>query len=107
MTARTTTSTPAPGRRKPGFGGRSRREVLSRSVAGILAGYGLAAASAACVAVLLPGEKADAALTGTMLSFLVYTAAIIWAYAAASPRRAWAGILLPAALFLALFLLLR
>jgi hypothetical protein len=82
----------------------TRLNVLSRTVAGVVAGYGMSALLAACLAVMLPGDKAEAVLTGTLISFLVYTAAIIWAYAAASHWRAWVGVLVPAALFGALFL---
>jgi len=101
-------ATPAtPAKSKAGADAKARLDILSRTIAGLLAGYGMSALSAACLAVMLPGEKADAALAGTLLSFLFYTAAIIWAYAAASHWRAWAGILIPAALFGALFLILR
>ena len=92
---------------KAGTDAHSRIHMVSRTVAGIVAGYGMSALCAACLAVCLPGEKADAALTGTLTSFLVYTAAIIWAYAAASHWRAWVGVLVPAALFGALFLAFR
>lgn len=103
-----TVATPtAPAKAKAGADAQTRLDVLSRTLAGVLAGYGMSALCAACLAVCLPGEKADAALTGTLVSFLVYTAAIIWAYAAASHWRAWVGVLVPAALFGALFLAFR
>lgn len=103
-----TVATPtASAKAKAGTDAKSRFEMVSRTMAGIFAGYGMSALCAACLAVCLPGEKADAALTGTLTAFLVYTAAIIWAYAAASHWRAWIGVALPAALFGGLFLAFR
>lgn len=84
---------------------RHRWVVASRALAAILGGYGLAALSAAALAVFLPLSRADATLTGTMLSFLVYACAVVWVFAARTATRAWLGLLLPsAALGMALWL---
>lgn len=74
------------------------QNVVSRVVAAALGGYGLIYAFTACVTLLLPLSKSEAALTATMLSFVLYTGAILWAFAASTPRRAWIGLLAPAAI---------
>lgn len=84
---------------------RHRWMVTSRAVAAVAGGYVLAALSAALLAVILPLPRADATLTGTMLSFLVFACAVIWVFAARTATRAWVGLLLPsAALGLAVWL---
>lgn len=103
-----TVATPtASAKARAGTDANPRIDMISRTIAGVFAGYGMSALCAACLAVCLPGEKADAAQTGTLTAFLVYTAAIIWAYAAASHWRAWIGVAVPAALFGTLFLAFR
>lgn len=77
--------------------GRYRLAVASRSLAAVIGGYGCAAAFAAALAVALPLARSEAVLWGTMLSFAVWSLAVIWAFAARSAGRAWLGILLPAA----------
>lgn len=47
---------------------------------------------------MLPEPKADAVLTATLLSFAIYTLAILWAFAARTARLAWLGLLVPTAL---------
>lgn len=79
--------------------------VASRALAAIVGGYTVAALSASALAVFLPLPRADATLTGTMLSFLVFACAVIWVFAARNATRAWLGLVLPAAaLGLALWL---
>lgn len=72
--------------------------VSSRIVAAALGGYGLSYAFTACLTLLLPFSKSEAALTATMVSFILYTGAILWAFAASTPRRAWIGLVVPAAI---------
>ena len=74
---------------------RHRWMVTSRAVAAVAGGYVLAALSAALLAVILPLPRADATLTGTMLSFLAYALAVMWAFAARHALRAWTGLLAP------------
>ncbi len=83
---------------------RYRFAVLSRAAAAILGGYLLASAAAACLAVWLPLQRADAVVTAQMLSFVFYTCGVIWVFATRDAWRAWAGLLAPAALLGALFL---
>ncbi|PZP60799.1 MAG: DUF3649 domain-containing protein [Pseudoxanthomonas spadix] len=82
----------ASGFRRPWVG------VLSRSLAAIFGGYALAASTGAFLAVALPIARSQAVLTGMLLAILVCACAALWAFAAASAWKAWAGILVPTAL---------
>lgn len=74
------------------FGGLA---IASRALAGLAGGYALAAFFATTLALLSGGGRAEAAHAGAVPSFLVLTAAILWAFAARSALRAWLGIILP------------
>lgn len=69
-------------------------EMLSRIVAAIVGGYGFTYAFTAALARVLPVDKVDALISATLLSFAVYTGAVLWAFACRSARRAWAGLAL-------------
>lgn len=69
--------------------------VASRAIAGILGGYALAAFFTTTVALLARAPREEAALLGAVPSFLVFAAAIVWAFVARTAARAWAGIGLP------------
>lgn len=58
--------------------------VLERIAAAIFGGYALANLLPIVLARWLPGARADAVLTGLLLSFVVYVVAILWAFAAPS-----------------------
>ena len=79
---------------------RYRWAVVSRTIAAFGAGYVLSAAFAAALGlgcVQWAGmARADAVTLSTMLSFVVYALAVLWAFACANARRAWVGILAPA-----------
>lgn len=68
-----------------------KRDVVSRVCAAIFGGYVAAAALSVLLARLLPLAKASAVTTAIMATPLLYLAAILWAFAARSPSRAWAG----------------
>lgn len=68
--------------------------MLSRIVAAVLGGYAFTYAFTAALARLLPLDPVDALIVATVLSFAVYTGAILWAFACRSARRAWAGLAL-------------
>jgi hypothetical protein len=74
----------------------ARQDVVARVVAAALGGYVLTYAATACLALLLPLPKTEAVLTATMLSFIIYTSAILWAFAASTPIKAWLGLVVPA-----------
>ncbi|MCO6417751.1 DUF3649 domain-containing protein [Siccirubricoccus sp. KC 17139] len=75
--------------------------VLSRILAAVVGGYALGALVAIACALLLPFARSEAVITGMMLSFAAYAGAVLWAFAARSAWRAWAGLLLPALLLAA------
>ena len=90
------------------LGGRLKKlswqNVTSRVAAAALGGYVFTYAATACLTLLLPLHKTEAVLTASMLSFTLYTAAILWAFAAPTPGRAWLGLLAPAAVCAAIAL---
>jgi len=69
-----------------------KRDVVSRVCAAIFGGYVAAAALSVLLARLLPLSKASAVTTAIMVTPLLYLAAMLWAFAARSPSRAWAGL---------------
>ncbi|MGD1877524.1 MAG: DUF3649 domain-containing protein [Kiloniellaceae bacterium] len=78
-----------------------RLDVLSRCLAAVLGGYGLAVLTAVSVlptAARWPALRAEAVLAGTMASFVVWTGACLWVFAARSAARAWGGLCLVAVL---------
>lgn len=72
--------------------------AISRAGAAIVGGYAFASTAATLLALGLPLPPVDAVVTATLLSFVFYTGAALRAFAAPSARRAWAELLLPAAL---------
>ena len=73
----------------------ARAPLVSRIIAAMFGGYGLASL-AAVAATALPGPPSEGVLIGMMLSFVVYTCAVIWVFAVRSAWRAWAGLLIAA-----------
>lgn len=66
--------------------------LVSRIVAAVLGGYGLAALTSVA-ALALPIDRTQAVVTGMLASFIVYACAVIWVFAVRSARRAWLGLL--------------
>ena len=83
---------------------RYRLGVAVRALTAIVGGYLLSALAAACLALALPTTRLEAAVTGTLLAFVVYPGAVVWVFAARSARRALLGIALPCAALGALVL---
>jgi len=75
---------------------RHRIEVMTRAVAGIGGGYVLSSLCAAALALFLPLARAESVITGTLASFVIYTCAVMWAFAARSAAWAWGGLAAPA-----------
>lgn len=71
--------------------------IISRVIAAILGGYALSAIAAVFISYLLPLQRADALMTGILLSFAIYTGAVIWVFAARTSVIAWLGLLAPSA----------
>ncbi len=76
---------------------RHRWAVVSRAIAAIAGGYVLAALCSTALALWLPLARAEAVTTGALASFAVYAGAVMWAFAARTAGRAWAGIGWPCA----------
>ncbi|WP_233238248.1 DUF3649 domain-containing protein [Bordetella sp. LUAb4] len=70
--------------------------LLSRIVAAIVGGYGLAALFSVAV-LALPMTRPQAVLTGQLASFALYAGAVVWVFAVRSAWRAWVGLLVVAA----------
>jgi hypothetical protein len=70
--------------------------VAMRIIAAVVGGYALAHSLPIAIAAVMPITKA--ALFAIQGSFLVYTAAVIWVFAARNARAAWLGLLVPTAL---------
>jgi hypothetical protein len=73
----------------PGY----RLAVLSRVAAAVVGGYALAAILPILLSRVLPLPKAEAVLTAVLLSFVVYTCAILWVFAVRTAGRAWSGLM--------------
>ena len=61
-------------------------------MAALLGGYLFTYALTAAVARLLPLDRVDSLLIASLASFIFYTLAILWAFAARDAWRAWAGV---------------
>jgi len=84
-----------------------RWSVASRVGAAVLGGYALAAFFASTVSLLVRHPREEALHLGTLPSFLVFLAAVLWAFASRSAWRAWLGILIPLSLLALLTWLLN
>ncbi|WP_312440098.1 DUF3649 domain-containing protein [Janthinobacterium sp.] len=69
--------------------------VASRGVAAIVGGYVLAALVTMLLSVSLPMARSEAVMTATLLSFTIYTCAVLWVFATGTALRAWLGLLIP------------
>ena len=56
--------------------------VFARAMAAVFGGYAFTYAFTACLARLLPLERIDALLVASLPMFVVYTLAVLWAFAA-------------------------
>ncbi|MET4575498.1 iron transporter [Ottowia thiooxydans] len=79
-----------------------RWSVASRVAAAALGGYALSSVATVLLGLVWPAPKAQAVLWATMLSFVVYTVAVIWAFYTRSASRAWMGMALGTAVCTAL-----
>jgi len=80
--------------------------VATRSVAAIVGGYVLAALVTMLLSVSLPMARSEAVMTATLLSFAIYTCAVMWVFATRSALRAWLGLAIPAAVIAAILQLM-
>ena len=84
-----------------------RLAVASRVIAAAFGGYALASAATVLLALVWPGPQPQALLWASMLSFAIYSVAVIWVFVARSATRAWVGIVLITAVVAALAWLLK
>ena len=82
---------------------RLRVSVAMRTLAAVIGGYALASLAAALLGLMLPMDRVDAVMTGTMVAMVVFPCAVMWSFAARSAARAWAGLLVPIAVLGAVF----
>jgi hypothetical protein len=68
--------------------------IVSRSLAAILGGYLIANLVGIAATSIAYAPQAEGILIGMTLSFAIYAAAAIWAFAARSAKQAWGGLLL-------------
>ncbi len=66
--------------------------IAARTMLAVLGGYAFTYAFTAAFARLLPLDPVDAIATASLLSFVVYLAFMLWAFAAASLRRVLIGV---------------
>ena len=78
---------------------RYRLAVASRVVAAVAGGYAVSILFGIALAVTLPLDPADAAVTATLLALLAIPVAAMTCVWARSAARAWGGILIACALF--------
>lgn len=69
--------------------------IAFRSATAILFGYALANTLPIALAAAMPVARAEAVLFAIQGSFLVYTAAVLWAFVARSTAAACLGLLIP------------
>lgn len=84
-----------------------RWEIAFRTLAAILGGYALANVSGILLSFLLPMPKSDAVMTGILLSFAIYTGAIMWVFAVRSVHKAWLGLTIPSLILGAIALVMK
>ncbi|HEY8521500.1 MAG TPA: iron transporter [Gammaproteobacteria bacterium] len=75
-----------------------RRDIAARAAAAVIGGYVVAAMATTCLAKVLPLARSEATAAATLLSFLFYTAAILWSFAAPSAVAAWVALVAVAGL---------
>ena len=68
--------------------------ILSRTLAALVGGYVFTYAFTAALARLLPLDNVDSMVVASLLSFVIYTFAILWAFAARQQWLAWMGAVL-------------
>ena len=86
---------------------RYRREIAVRVLAAVLGGYVLANVVAVIIPFLVPLSTSSAVMTSLLLSFAIYTAAVLWVFSVKSVHRAWLGLAVPSVLLGALAALIK
>lgn len=84
-----------------------RQQVALRTLLAIAGGYLLTNLLGVFLSYALPLSKSDAVVTASVLSFAIFTAAIIWVFSVKSLRQAWLGLAVPGIALEALILLIE
>ncbi len=92
---------------QPTIDNRYRWQITLRVAVAIVCGYALANIAGILLSYLLPMPKSDAVMTGILLSFAIYTGAIMWVFAVRSVRNACAGLIVPSLILGVIALLLK
>jgi hypothetical protein len=87
--------------KNPSLSRASGLSIASRALAALVGAYALASAFAAFFSLALPLHPAEAALTASLLAFVVQVAAILYVFGAKSAARAWGWMLGPSLLLAA------
>ncbi len=82
------------------------QEVTSRSLAALIAGYALTYAVAGFIA-MLPASRTNGAYLSIQFALIPMTCALLWAFAAKTPLRAWRDILVATLAFVLGIVVLR
>ncbi|KKN32193.1 hypothetical protein LCGC14_0816260 [marine sediment metagenome] len=69
--------------------------ILSLVLAAVIGGYLLTSAVVIFLSAIVPMDKPDAIVASTLFSYAIYTAAVIWVFAAKNCKRAWLGMMVP------------
>lgn len=85
---------------------RYRWNIACRILAAILGGYALSAVFSLFLSITLSLDKAGLMLTAILVSFAVYTGAVVWAVLARSAWKVWTGLITPCLVFAGVSLLL-
>lgn len=72
---------------------RYRWEVFGRCLIAVLGGYFFTMAFSIFLTQVLPIAKSSAVMTANLLSFAIYTVAIIWVFSVKEFRQLWWGLL--------------
>ena len=75
--------------KRPSSAARHRWSVASRVLAATIGGYGFVFLLTAAAPLVLPLQRAEAVLTSTIASFLIYAAIIMAVFHVRSATRAW------------------
>lgn len=86
---------------------RYRREIALRVLAAVFGGYALANVVAVILSFLLPMSTSNAVMTSLLLSFAIYTAAVLWVFSVKSVHKAWLGLAVPGVVLGALAALIK
>ncbi|HWV15004.1 MAG TPA: DUF3649 domain-containing protein [Cellvibrio sp.] len=84
-----------------------RWQVAVRALLAVLGGYALATLAGIFLTYALPLSRSDAVITANLLSFTLYSIAIIWVFSTQTLRRAGLGLLLAGLALAAAILLFK